>query len=357
MDRFVPTVGFVLGGLGVAASLAPWTDAFAIAGAGNAPGLVAALLATVAFGARRQGVEDRRLSLLGTLGDGGLALAATVALLLPAVRGTAGPVGLGLPVAFVLGIVGVGVGVADWLRLDREPFLERAGASLAALWIGVAGLLGGYLVAMAGLLVVRPDAVVLQQGLSTVLFSLGLGAVALGTLHTRGRGLAFLDVRVPDRRGWLYAIGGVIGMYVVLVGVGALATALGLPSAQHSFVEAARDTPVLLLVFVPLSWLVIGPSEEVLSRNVIQKSLYGHFSRTSAVLVATAVFTVIHLPAYWTGGGAAVFATLLRLFAISLVLGAVYERTDNVVVAALVHGTYNAIQFALAYLAVTGGAA
>jgi hypothetical protein len=67
------------------------------------------------------------------------------------------------------------------------------------------------------------------------------------------------------------------------------------------------------------------------------------------VLVGTLVFTAIHLPAYATGPPPAIFATLLRLFAISLVLGVVYERTEKVVVPALVHGTYNAVQFAVAY--------
>jgi CAAX amino terminal protease family. len=100
---------------------------------------------------------------------------------------------------------------------------------------------------------------------------------------------------------------------------------------------------------------VIGPGEELLSRNIVQKHLYDGFSRPAAVVVGTAIFAAIHLPAYATGPPPAVFATLLQLFGISLVLGVVYERTENVVVPALVHGTYNAVQFGFAYLAITSG--
>jgi hypothetical protein len=194
-----------------------------------------------------------------------------------------------------------------------------------------------------------------QGGVSTAAFSIGLGVVAVGFLTVTDRDLSWFDVRRPRGWDWGYTVGGVVAMFVILFGLAALSSVLGIPAAQHGLIEAARDNPVLLLPFIPLSWLAIGPGEELLSRNVIQKHLYESFSRRSAVLVATVVFTIIHLPAYATAEPAAVFATLLRLFAISLVLGVVYERTRNVVVAALVHGTYDAIQFGLAYVSITAG--
>ncbi|UWG46549.1 Metal-dependent membrane protease, CAAX family [Halanaeroarchaeum sp. HSR-CO] len=355
MGRFVPSVGFVLAGLGVAASLVEWNGVFAADGVGSVPGLVAALVAIVAFGARRYGVEDRRLAILAGVGTGGLAIAAAVTLLYPVEAADSLSVGAGLPVAFVLGIVGVGVAYADWLGLDRQTFVRKGVSSFTALAIGVTGLLVGFVVAIAGLTLLPIEGLVLQQGVSTVLFSLGLGLVAFGFLRMRDLGLDYIDVRWPDRRGWLYVIGGVIGMFAVLAAVSYLSALLGVPSTEHSLIEAARGNPAILLWFIPLSWLAIGPGEELLSRNIVQKYLYEGFSRRSAVLVGTLVFTAIHLPTYATGSAAAIFATLLRLFAISLVLGVVYERTDNVVVAALVHGTYNAIQFGLAYLALTTG--
>ena len=49
------------------------------------------------------------------------------------------------------------------------------------------------------------------------------------------------------------------------------------------------------------------------------------------------------------------FAYLGVVFALALVLGATYELTDNLVVPALIHGAYNAVQFGIQYLAATGG--
>ncbi|MFB6132493.1 MAG: lysostaphin resistance A-like protein [Halanaeroarchaeum sp.] len=355
MDRFVPSVGFVVAGLGIAASFLEWTGASGSGAVGNVPGLAMALLATVAFAARRYDLADRRLAILAGLASGGLALAASVALLAPAEAGEAVSLGPGMPLAFVLGVVGVGVAYADYLEVPPRAFLRKATGSMVALGIGFLGLLLGSLVASIGVSILRPENLVVRQGMKTVLFSVALAFVAIGYLLTRGLGIEYIDVRWPTRRGWLYAVGGVVGMFVVLLVVGLFASWLGVPQAKHGLVEAARGSPSLLLWFVPLSWLAIGPGEELLMRNVVQKYLYESFSRRSAVLVATIVFASMHLLAYWTAGPAAVFATLVRLFAVSLVLGIVYERTDNVVVAALVHGTFNAVQFGLAYVALTSG--
>ncbi|MDX1746625.1 MAG: CPBP family intramembrane glutamic endopeptidase, partial [Halobacteriales archaeon] len=131
----------------------------------------------------------------------------------------------------------------------------------------------------------------------------------------------------------------------------------GLESASHSIVQSAQSSPEVLLVLVPLSYLVIGPGEELLYRNVVQKSLYGAFSRPGAVIVGSVVFAAVHVFAF-SGPGQSALATLNTLavvFVLSLVLGAVYEQTENVVASALVHGTFDAIAFAATYVQLTGG--
>jgi hypothetical protein len=281
-----------------------------------------------------------------------LTVAAAVVVLHPS---AASGVGVGLPVAFVVGLLGAGVATADYLGQDRRAVLLRGRFAADALFIGLVGLLVGFLFSMTSYYVVADSGAIAESGIGTVAFSLGLGVVALGYLLVTGRGLDFLDVAWPTRRGWLYVLGGTVAMFALLAGLGALAEVLGIPSAEHGLVERAREAPMLLLAFVPLSLLAIGPGEELLSRNIVQKHLYDGFSRPAAVLVGTLVFAAIHLPAYATGPPPAIFATLLQLFVISLVLGIVYERTENVVVPALVHGTYNAVQFGLAYLAITAG--
>ncbi|MFB6267853.1 MAG: lysostaphin resistance A-like protein [Halodesulfurarchaeum sp.] len=352
----VPAVGFVLAGFGLAGSFLRWTPGVAVGPVESLPGLVSSVIALVAFGARRYGARDPRLSLVAGFGMGGLAIAAVVALLYPVVTG--GPdvaVGIGLVAGFALGSLGVGVAYADWMRMDPAAFGRRSLRAAAALGIGVLGLLVGYVFAGVALQALPATDPLLERGISTAAFSVGLGILAVGFVAYTGRSLAYIDLRWLSRGDWLYVVGGVIGMFAILLAVGAVTTALGIPSSQHGIMAEARRNPTLLLAFIPLSLLAIGPGEELLSRNIIQKYLYGAYSRRGAVVVATAVFTVIHLPAYATAGPAAVFATLVRLFAVSLVLGVVYERTDNVIVSALVHGTYNAVQFGLAYVSLTTG--
>lgn len=355
-DQFVPSVGFVIAGLGLATGFLPWTDAVAYGPVESIPGVVAGLIALVAFGARRYGRTETWWSGLAAVGTASLVWTATVAFLYPvAVTGTEVSAGAGLPLAFVLGVIGVGIAYADYLGLNRQSFLSRSRVASSALAIGILGLLVGFLFSALLTTLVPGLGPVGRSGVGTVGFSIGLGVVAIGFLTATDYDLTFIDVEWLDRRDWAYVIGGVVAMYAVLFGLAAFFNALGLPSAQHGLIDQARDDPALLLAFIPLSLLAIGPGEELLNRNIVQKYLYDAFSRPSAILIATLIFTVIHIPAYSTAGAAAVFTTLLRLFGISLVLGIVYERTENVIVAALVHGAYNAIQFALAYVALTRG--
>jgi membrane protease YdiL (CAAX protease family) len=53
-----------------------------------------------------------------------------------------------------------------------------------------------------------------------------------------------------------------------------------------------------------------------------------------------------------TGDGKLVYIGMA--FVLALVLGTVYEFTGNLTVPAFVHATYNAVQFAGAYLTSTG---
>nr|WP_280921182.1 CPBP family intramembrane metalloprotease [Halarchaeum rubridurum] len=142
-------------------------------------------------------------------------------------------------------------------------------------------------------------------------------------------------------------------MFGVLAATGVLAGALGVGNATHGTVAAIRETPWLGLLLVPVSLLFVGPGEELLMRNVVQKRLYSAFSRRGALFVASVVFTLVHLPAYATPGAGALAlgVTLARLCCVALVLGVVYERTDSVVAAALAHGGYDAVQFGALFVA------
>ncbi|WP_020220892.1 CPBP family intramembrane glutamic endopeptidase [Halarchaeum acidiphilum] len=224
----------------------------------------------------------------------------------------------------------------------------RAWAVGVVAFVAVVGLLAGTLVQLVVTSVASafdpPTA--LRLAVAQAGFALALAFTALGYVVVTRRPLTYFDVRL-DRRDALWAAGGLLATFVVLAVTGALASALGVGGAMHSSVAEIRATPWLGLWLVPVSLLLVGPGEELLMRNVVQKRLYRAFSRRGAVVVGGLVFALVHLPAYATGGAdaAALAVTLARLCCVSLVLGVVYERTDSVVASALAHGAYDAIQF------------
>jgi len=70
-----------------------------------------------------------------------------------------------------------------------------------------------------------------------------------------------------------------------------------------------------------------------------------HSNRWAAIVVASFLFALIHLPGVtWHG--------LPGLFVLSLILGWTYERTGNLYVPIVLHMAYNAANLALALLIV-----
>jgi len=180
----------------------------------------------------------------------------------------------------------------------------------------------------------------------------GLGTATGAVLYLKyaDRDWDYLDVHRPTTRDVGYGVAGLAVIVGTFLAVNVAMAVFGIESAAHgtsdTLAEAANPAAVAGL-FVITSVLVIGPGEELLYRNVVQKSLYGDFSRAAAVVVGSVIFALVHLPAYDTGTTEQTLLSLVVVFTLSLTLGAVYERTENVLVPAAVHGLFNASQFAL----------
>ena len=124
--------------------------------------------------------------------------------------------------------------------------------------------------------------------------------------------------------------------------------------ASNRVGELGVQNPELLLLLVPLSILLVGPGEELLFRGVVQGVLKQSFGPAGAIVIAAAIFAAIHFVAL-SGGVGARLVTITILFLPSLVFGTAYERSNNLVVPAMIHGAYNATLFAGLYLAVQMG--
>lgn len=178
------------------------------------------------------------------------------------------------------------------------------------------------------------------------------GGIAVLYLKGRDLGFGFVPVRLPDKRDGAVIIGGSIAILGVLFVASSVITALGLNSAQNQIVEVGRQNPSVFLLLIPLQFLLVGPGEELLFRGLVQGTLRESLHPARAIILASALFASIHLFSL-SGEGKLVYIGIA--FVLALVLGAAYEYTGNLIVPAVIHGTYNAVQFAGVYLSSTGG--
>ena len=183
---------------------------------------------------------------------------------------------------------------------------------------------------------------------------LAMGGIAAAYLWATGKDRSFVRVRKPTLFHLLviavspFAVLFAIGMVIIPIG------RVGIQPASHSLLNSGSD-PTLYLLVIPFMILVVGPFEELLYRGVIQTRLTNSFSRPAAIVLASFVFILIHLPAYSSSGASPVqvLAAFAALFAGSVVYGTLYELTGNLTVVALAHGLTNSIQLVLQYIIAT----
>lgn len=359
-DRPAAAAGLVAAGLALAAAFLQWTgDPVSVAGVGSVGSPLGAVLAGVAvvgfLGDRHGGLGRERAGALAVAGGGGVVLVALYEFVAPATGGGSPPtVGSGLVVAAAGGLLSVGFGLAHARGTPGRQLLEMARRTGVATALLVVTLFVVYLV-VAPLPLDGLDPLT-RLAVAQPLTDLVFVAVGLAFLLATGRGLEYVDLRMPDVRDLAYVGIGLVALVGGFLAISVTVQYLGLPSADNRIAEPAMDgNTEILLLLIPMSFLVVGPAEELLYRNVVQKYLAGTFSQGGAVVVASGLFAAAHLPSYASANPVATLVSLLIVFVLSLVLGAVYARTRNLLVPAFIHGTYNAALFALLYYALTYG--
>ncbi|MFC6733775.1 MULTISPECIES: CPBP family intramembrane glutamic endopeptidase [unclassified Haladaptatus] len=355
------SVGLALAGVALAAAFLPWTGSgvsVASLTVGSVAGAALAGLALLAFLLRRHDVIPRSWGapLAGTASFAVVGVAA-YALLAPATAGVPTPdVGRGLPIAAIAGLVSVGAAAADGAGVSTKHLVRMVQDVSTAAAVGLISFLVGMALSVIPASIVADAGFAIQFGVFTTFFGLGLALSAIAYLKIRDIGLDYIDIRRPSRRDLAYAVGGIVALYGAAIVIGLILESVGLSGAESSIEQQAREgNPTLLLVLIPLSWLVIGPGEELVFRNIVQKSLYDSFSEKAAVIVASIIFALIHIPQYYSATNpASTVTTLAVIFILSLLLGETYRRTKNLVVPILIHGTFNAVQFAQLYVQLAG---
>lgn len=365
-DRSAATAGVVLTGFALAAAALPWGTT----GVGPVENVVLAALGAIAFGA----FTLRRNDLLGRVpaalvaGAASLGIVGYVAVAVSGAFAVDGALvadsSARAPWATTLALVG-GLGGVVAAYGDGRGFPQKFGQAAKAvgwsLFVALSGLVATFvwssvLVSLTAAAVPGTPGQMERYVLGSVALGLGAATVAFVYIRTTDETPSYLDFRVPSRRGVGYVVGGIGVLLAILAAMSFALSYLGVSTASHSIERAAREGNAEMLLFVVVaSWLFIGPGEELLYRNIIQKSLYETFGEWGAVVVASVVFALGHFLAYWSPNLVRTLVSLVVVFTLSLLLGAVYLRTENTTVPAVIHGTFDAIVFASLYVSITGG--
>ena len=236
------------------------------------------------------------------------------------------------------------------LRDPRTHIRAVGGAfvvvALVVLLASVAVALGVPLLDAAG--IARGSA--LRLALRSAFQFVGFGVAGVGFLLVTDR-IDFVPVRWPTRGDlkW-FGVGfaGLLGLYVIAT---TLFGALGVSGAESAIVEQGADQPVYFLLLIPVTILLVGPTEELIFRGIVQGLFREAYGTPVAIAAASAVFAAVHVSSY---SGEGLLATLAVVLLLGGVLGVVYEKCGNLVVPAAIHGLFNTVQFAVAYAAATG---
>lgn len=98
-----------------------------------------------------------------------------------------------------------------------------------------------------------------------------------------------------------------------------------------------------LIAMIALSLVLVGPCEELAFRGFVQKGFENSFGKTGGLVIASVLFGLMH--------GLNTLYAIVPLVVGSLVLGYVWQWAGgNTTASALMHGVYDSIAIAVAYL-------
>jgi membrane protease YdiL (CAAX protease family) len=187
-----------------------------------------------------------------------------------------------------------------------------------------------------------------------------VGFFVVGWAYLRWRGESVLDtslyeLAVPSLREVGQVIAGLVVLFFLLGVVSNVAAQFGLSPSENVTQTLGEGNPELLLYLIPIALLLNGPIEEFLFRGIVQGLFRDAYGILPGIVLPAAVFGVVHYFAV-SGGGGNIAYTLTIITVLGTVLGAIYEWSENLFVPGLVHGLFNAVQYAGLYLVTTGGA-
>jgi hypothetical protein len=237
-------------------------------------------------------------------------------------------------------------------RLSRD----WASPVLHSVLVVVAAFVAGIVIAiLGGSLVLGTELASGQESpgfflTTSILQFVGFGLVVLAYLEWRSQ-WDLINVSWPSLRDVAWVVLGFVGLFAAVYVIGILITLLGQQTAENAVVTEGQQNPVLFLYMIPVTIFFVAPAEEFLFRGVVQGLFRRAYGSIVAVLAASGMFGIVHWIAL-SGGGKVTYIAVAAV--LGLALGAVYERTKNILVPIAVHGLYNALLFSIQWLVATG---
>jgi hypothetical protein len=188
---------------------------------------------------------------------------------------------------------------------------------------------------------------VLKQGLAFF-------GIAFLYLKFRDRPLSSLPIKRPNHWHVIWTVVGVIAMFALALLLAIVVNHMGIEMGQNKIQRLGAQEPRLYLYLIPMAFLLVGPGEELVFRGIIQDRLRETFSATGAIVVASMIFAGAHVLAL-SGSITAILGSMSILFLVSLILGVIFEKTDNLLVVVLIHSLYDAILFSISYFLAKSG--
>jgi hypothetical protein len=166
--------------------------------------------------------------------------------------------------------------------------------------------------------------------------------------------------RIPvgrlSRRDRRWTVGALVGTVAFSAAWYALIDVSGVERVDDLLTVAVAQEPWLLLALIPVVLLFVGPAEELFWRGAVQGRLRESLGPWASILLAGVLFAAVHALNYVNAGPDAVslwmLADLTSVLVTGVVIGLVYERTENLTAPILVHGLYNAVLLAAFYVGV-----
>ncbi len=237
--------------------------------------------------------------------------------------------------------------IVEGKGMENQP-KWRAKLALACYFALIGGILMGSLIVELVLLGMDIDS--LDLSFPIALISLPVNeTIILGVtlLFARYKGAGLKDLGLKKASFKILAIVSVfaVPLFLLATSIGVVEIIVFGPDPMADVAEkllAPRDS-FQLVAIIALSLVLVGPCEELAFRGFVQKGFESSFGKMKGLLIASVLFGLLH--------GLNTLYAIVPLFAVSMVFGYVWQQTGgNTTASALMHGVYDSIAIATAYL-------